>query len=271
MLSKKLFLVLLTKADGFAPSPPAQSATALDAKKNSKRLEEMRSISEKDRTAEWADTIAARLDAARFAETETALLDECSGDERDMMKIDKMISQFTEGVVLAPSGDYRLVWAKTDEAVGEIGTGLHRVPLARLEDIFLSLRDDAILRTKEIRMTEIVRVIGPFPNVKNSLFGSFQGIKNKLHISYKRGVDGTGKSLEGKARDISFSIVHSTDRCLILGASSLAKDEWLVFQREDDLPGALNKLRVPLNDDSDDPASVEKDSSSRAAKITSIS
>ena len=239
-------MMMLASCSALLSSSASARSLSLSAKKRS-RIDELRDLGSKDqeKTRDWADTIAKRLDSAKFAETETKLLAACNAVERDLDSIDKLMTDF-EGSFVTPDGDYRLVWAKSDEAVSEIGTGLHRVPLARLEEIFLTFE-----RRKEVALTEIVRIIGPFPNVKNALFGDFSLKKNDLTISYKRGVDGTGKSLDGKARNVSFEVVHSSDRCLVLVPSN-KRGEWLVFEKEPDLVGALERLRVPANDNGDD-------------------
>ena len=42
------------------------------------------------------------------------------------------------------AGDWRLVWVSGDEALACVGTGLHKLPLTLLEDMFLSLGKPAI-------------------------------------------------------------------------------------------------------------------------------
>jgi len=37
-------------------------------------------------------------------------------------------------------GDWRLVWASSDDALSVVGSGLHKVPLTLMEDLFLSFR-----------------------------------------------------------------------------------------------------------------------------------
>merc|ERR1712182_112709 len=80
--------------------------------------------------------------------------------------------------------------AKSDEGVGFIGTGLHRVALANLEDQFLSLEADG-----SCALTEVIRVIGPFPNVKNLLTGTSTIGPSTLRLTYTKVIDGTGAEL----------------------------------------------------------------------------
>lgn len=50
--------------------------------------------------------------------------------------------------------DYRMVWAGSDDAICHLGTGLHNVPLARLEEVFLTLGK------KRIEVKEVIRILG---------------------------------------------------------------------------------------------------------------
>lgn len=52
--------------------------------------------------------------------------------------------------------NYRMAWAGSDEAVCHLGTGLHNVPLARLEEVFLTLGKN------RIDVKEVIRILGPF-------------------------------------------------------------------------------------------------------------
>ena len=38
------------------------------------------------------------------------------------------------------AGDWRLVWASSDDALSVVGSGLHKVPLTLMEDLFLSFK-----------------------------------------------------------------------------------------------------------------------------------
>ena len=136
------WLSAAAKKGGFAKNAaPAKKAAASSFEKS--RLREIagvKSAAEKE-TAAWADWIASKLDATTAAfdpeltAKEDALLDECSETTRDLDKIDQLvadIADFAGDSVKVPAGtDWKLVWARSDEGVGEIGTGQHRVPLVR--------------------------------------------------------------------------------------------------------------------------------------------
>ena len=122
--------------------------------------------------------------------------------------------------------DYRLAWVGSDDAVSHIGTGLHKVPLARLQEVFLSLPG-----RNRVELLEVIRVLGPFPNVKNVLQGTSTLDKKKQSssstsftmnantnfnedmvewkVTWESMVDGTGKELmAGKQENIRNVILH---------------------------------------------------------------
>ncbi len=110
---------------------------------------------------------------------------------------------------LLPS--YRLAWVGSDDAICHIGTSLHKVPLARLQEVFLTLGYN------RWELYEVIRIIGPFPNVRNTLKGdiklrklSSSSYENEregvqMEISYMSMIDGTGKEiLAGKEDNIKY-------------------------------------------------------------------
>ncbi len=69
------------------------------------------------------------------------------------------------------SWNYRLAWVGSDASVCHIGTGLHKVPLARLQEVFLSFQP-----RNRLRLLEGIRGLGPFPNIKNRLQGTHESV-----------------------------------------------------------------------------------------------
>ena len=98
------------------------------------------------------------------------------------------------------SNDYTLAWVGSDDAICHVGTGLHKVPLARLQDLFMTLGGGTDTNTNTnttpssnlkipqgllkgskknrnsgtatmITVMEVIRILGPFPNVRNTLQG----------------------------------------------------------------------------------------------------
>ena len=114
---------------------------------------------------------------------------------------------------------YRLLWVGSDDTISAFGTGLHKVPLARLQEVFISV---SLPNTKAkglknksnndnnrfcMTTTEVIRILGPFPNIKNTLQGSCSvsrapnGIAERWDISWNSMIDGTGKELIGSSND----------------------------------------------------------------------
>jgi hypothetical protein len=247
-----------------APKAAAPKAKGGAKSKKAARLEELQELSgaTQDATAEWAEMLTRRLDIADASadadSAAAALLDACGESDRDLEKIDGIVAELAAlpgpGAADATSavrGDWRLSWARSDDGVGSVGTGLHRVPLASLEDIFLSLAP------KRVLTSEVIRVLGPFPNVKNTLEGTSKVRAGAtLDLSYDTVVDGLGATLtDTQARKVSFDLVALTRDVLVLRApvNPVGGDEWLVFERELDLAAALDKLRVAPVDDGTEP------------------
>ena len=251
-----------------APQTRRPASVRVDAKMGAKkkgakrgaRLQELRDLGEDGAgaTKDWAATITQRLDAAatsvEMRECEEKLVDACGDSTRDLAAIDGLVGALgamaqapaSDAPALA-AGDWKLVWARSDDGVCAVGTGLHKVPLANLEEVFLSIGP------KKIVTTEVIRVLGPFPNVKNLLSGSASMKKGKVLFSYDTCIDGTGAELSGsQTRDVAFDVASLSRDLLVLCASTVGADEWLVFEREPDLAGTLASCRVSPNDDDDD-------------------
>ena len=163
--------------------------------------------------------------------------------------------------------NYRLAWVGSDAAVCHVGTGLHNVPLARLQEIFLSC-----LGKSRLEVLEVIRIIGPFPNVKNTLEGSCKvGKRNmaygdnidqdmsELAITYDAMIDGTGKQITaGVEENVRKLVMHIAfcDENAIVGVvpnedGSVRQDPFvdngahlLFWAKEDVLDDKLEALRV---------------------------
>ena len=164
----------------------------------------------------------------------------------------------------------------SDEAICHIGTGLHKVPLARLQEVFLSC-----LGRSRLEILEVIRILGPFPNVKNILQGNTKINKGKngndgafgnvenIQIVMDSMIDGTGKEiLAGKqdnVRKVDLQIYFSDERAIVAvvppststsssnGSGGTVRQNnplenngsnVLVFVREEDLDEKLDSLRV---------------------------
>ena len=169
--------------------------------------------------------------------------------------------------------NYSLAWVGSDEAICHLGTGLHKVPLARLQDIFFSIGRDGSGQTKTVQLLEVIRIIGPFPNVRNTLQGSIKiqssqedqwntnGILklDRIQITYDSMMDGLGKEISAGTRDnlryVDLDIAFCDENVIVAlvpkdvedDSSSLFGENGenvLLFLKEDDLDYKLEELRA---------------------------
>jgi hypothetical protein len=155
--------------------------------------------------------------------------------------------------------NYRLAWVGGNDSLTYIGTGLHKVPLARMQEVFLTLHG-----RNRIELLEVIRIIGPFPNVRNILQGdssvkSSQDNFVEWEIVMDSMIDGTGKEIlagtEDNVRRVKLQ-VYMADSNAILAvvppeSGGFREDPLeddgahaLLFVREDDLDAKLEMLRV---------------------------
>jgi len=198
------------------------------------------------------------------------------GNKRDMDKILDAIQQLIQAsstpgaaslrfVVNGPTRrDYRTAWAGSEDAICYIGTGLQKVPLARLQEVFLTLG------RKSVETIEVLRILGPFPNIRNTLTGRTKIVdandgatatrsSNTIRIVYDRMVDGLGKEISaGKSvneRTIDLDVLHASELAIVCRPSTLdspTEDDplanqgssLLVLFAEPDLSAQLEMLRV---------------------------
>ena len=172
-----------------------------------------------------------------------------------------------------PPPSYRLAWVGSDPAVCHIGTSLHKVPLARLQEVFVTLGYN------RWELYEVIRILGPFPTVRNTLKGDVKLSKLpsstttklnregvRMQISYTSMVDGTGKEiLAGKADNIKYvdlDIWFANEKVIVatIPPPSSSGDEddngyeedplkgdgsnILFFVEEENLDSSLEKLRA---------------------------
>ena len=177
--------------------------------------------------------------------------------------VGKLVQQPSEGTALAmknlitakTQSSFRLAWVGSDDAICHVGTGLHKIPLARLQEVFLTFQGRS-----RFEMYEVISVIGPFPNVRNTLQGRSQLTgQNVWKITMDSMIDGTGKELlagkEENLRKVDLQIVFCDKNAIVaavpLEGGSPRVDpledkgqHLLVFVREDDLDYELERLRV---------------------------
>lgn len=213
------------------------------------------------------------IDEARNARIDVVLddlkevLGERTGDVRDILPIvEKLLNIPSDNVntdmrrLLSAKrrSDYRLAWVGSDDALSHIGTGLHKVPLARMQEVFMNC-----LGRNKIEVLEIISLIGPFPNVKNILQGTTtisSGNSNgsELQIVMDKMVDGTGKEIKADNQDnirrVDLEVAFFDERAIVVvmpneddeNAKPLDDNgkRVLLFVREDDLDKRLEDYRV---------------------------
>ncbi|KAL3808789.1 hypothetical protein ACHAXA_011173 [Cyclostephanos tholiformis] len=182
------------------------------------------------------------------------------------------------------TSSYRLAWVGSDDAICHVGTSLHKVPLARLQEVYLSLGGGGSvgLNKNKWELMEVIRILGPFPNVRNTLRGNVVGLTRggsskerevvNMEISYTSMIDGTGKEIlasssggrgngrDGKksndgAKQVNLDVWFANDRAIVCSVPSSEGNDGrggdpfggdgsklLFFVAENDLEGALEKL-----------------------------
>jgi len=263
--------------DTSASFQPFEESTTLNkasAKKGSRR--------ERSRLKETSDGLKqAKIDAA--LENITDLVQNNNLSIQDLLAQIKALTQLSapntlKAILNQNLKDYTLAWVGSDEAICHLGTGLHNVPLARLQDIFLTVGRDGSGESNTIRLMEVISILGPFPNVRNTLEGKITELKSTegamsgmplkndcVQICYETMFDGLGKEISAGTKDnlrfADLNIVFADDRVLVcvvptddsgggggdggVGFGFGEKGEnVLLFLKEEDLELKLEELRV---------------------------
>lgn len=168
--------------------------------------------------------------------------------------------------------DYNLAWVGSDDAICHMGTGLHKVPLARLQEIFLTIGRDGSGKSKTVRLMEIISILGPFPNVRNTLQGEILNLNtqeslvsgeptrvDKIRIKYDSMMDGLGKEIDAGTDDnmryVDLDVVFADTKALVCvvpndgdsdsdGIFDNDGKNVLLFLKEDDVDYKLEELRA---------------------------
>lgn len=161
---------------------------------------------------------------------------------------------------------YRLAWVGSDNAVCHVGTSLHKVPLARLQEVYL------LLGYNRWELLEVIRILGPFPNVRNTLKGDLKvkklgGVQKRegvrMEIDYRSMIDGTGKEIlagkEDNVKKVELDVWFANEKAMVCTVPRGDEEDGgegqvdplggdgsqiLYFVAEEDLDDALDKLRA---------------------------
>ena len=186
-------------------------------------------------------------------------LDDLLGRVREV--VDMPSSNFKQLSASADRLDFRLAWVGSDDAICHVGTGLHKVPLARLQEVFLSF-----CGRNRVEIQEVIRVLGPFPNVKNTLQGKSAFSRHddavEWRLTWDSMLDGTGKEImagkEENVQRVDLQVYFCSPSVVVAvvppdteNVASRRTDPLenngqhvLVFVKEDNLQEELEKLRV---------------------------
>jgi hypothetical protein len=151
--------------------------------------------------------------------------------------------------------DYRLAWIASDAAVCAVGSALHKtIALARLQEVYLTLHRN------RLQLFEVVRILGPFPNVKNTLSGAAKFVArpqrpqqvdgdNQMTITWQSLVDGTGKERYegGETKLVTLDIMYGDEQLIVarlVNPDIPRGEDRVVFIRDDDMDKTLETLRV---------------------------
>jgi hypothetical protein len=151
--------------------------------------------------------------------------------------------------------DYRLAWIASDAAVCAVGSALHKtIALARLQEVYITLHRN------RLQLFEVVRILGPFPNVKNTLSGAAKfvarpqrpqpaGSENQMTITWQSLVDGTGKERYegGETKLVTLDIMYGDEQLIVarlVNPDIPRGEDRVVFIRDDDMDKTLETLRV---------------------------
>merc|ERR1712157_401428 len=95
-----------------------------------------------------------------------------------------------------------------------------------------------------VEVYEVIRVIGPFPNVKNTLKGNIVNINNNIaNILYTSMIDGTGKEVlagkEENEKNVPIDVILATENIIVWKVpdddskgNNANGDDYLIFIRE---------------------------------------
>lgn len=153
--------------------------------------------------------------------------------------------------------NYRLAWVGSDAAICHIGTSQHKVPLARLQEIFLILEGK-----NRLQLYEVISLLGPFPNIRNTLQGSCQVTGSDpftWNLVYDSMIDGMGKELlagkEGNVQRVDLQVYFCDTNAIVAVVPpkdgsprsdplQFNGEDVLLFVREDDMESKLDAMRV---------------------------
>mmetsp|Transcript_27489 Transcript_27489/g.67862 ORF Transcript_27489/g.67862 Transcript_27489/m.67862 type:complete len:330 (-) Transcript_27489:292-1281(-) len=186
------------------------------------------------------------------------LMDEVESEKRDVKKIAESITKLKEVQKTMPvdqlealKGDWKLAYTDSATTLNNFGTGLGSLPGTAIKEMFASFQADS-----KITVREICRVLGPFPNIRNQLDGTwtinskgaagFTGDSSQkmegLVLRYEQLTDGRDKvttaSTGFKVKNIACEVGFVNEEILVMNLNGGD----LVFETEPALMQEIGKL-----------------------------
>lgn len=258
------------KSDPVASEMSPDLAKFLQVSGNNNSVVDAEVVGQSKKSRRQKQSEQREIDEARSAKIEIVLdkldevLEERTGKVSDILTVVEELLEIPSNdnadirrlLSAKDRSDFRLAWVGSDEALCHVGTGLHKVPLARMQEVFMNC-----LGRNKIEILEVISIIGPFPNVKNVLQGTTKitggSSGSDVEIVYDTMFDGTGKEIKSgtdhNIRRVNLDVAFCDERAIVAvvpddDANDNALDNdgkrVLLFVREDELDEKLESLRV---------------------------
>ena len=132
-----------------------------------------------------------------------------SSEKRDVEAIANSIRSLCElpaptGLRGALVGDWRLLYVNEAETLHKFGTGLGKLPGTTIMDAWAAFSADG-----RVTVHEVCRVVGPFPNIRNTLEGTWE-LRGKTATGFGAGAVAAGATV-GSDRGLCLAYDRLTD------------------------------------------------------------
>ena len=186
------------------------------------------------------------------------LFDQIEAEKRNLPKVNELLEKISEfkpeAVAPVLKGDWKLVFVDSAEAIHQVGSGLGKLPGSSIVDLFATFDNKG-----GVKIQEVVRVVGPFPNVRNLLSGTweykgksagFEGdsvSEPRLLCTYTEMLDGRNKktTIETgfKQKNLQLDVRYLDSDVLVAFISNDGLQPLrLVFEKELELEKELGRL-----------------------------
>lgn len=204
------------------------------------------------------ERVEKQKEAAEISQKTDALLDDLfdqiEATKRDLSQVTRVLNELSEykpdlgrGNLL--HGDWKLAFVNKAECLDEFGTGLGKLPGTSILDMFVSFDSSG-----KVKLTEVCRVVGPFPNVKNELMGEWtysegavgfnkDAAANGLRSTYSAMLDGRNKMTDAntgfRVRTVASDVKYVDQDVMVIFLEGGGE---MVWEREEALTKELGRL-----------------------------